>query len=118
LIGARSSSANEKRFSTTSLTIITVTTVGEKRRRDLLRWTESELTAIGEEGQADLFRFAAFDPPKIAPEDIFFSPLWYRPFDDQPVALMEAAAVPDSDEPLSIDSVPQPVRPPGTLVAV
>jgi hypothetical protein len=107
-----------ERFST-SLTIIVVTTAGEKRRRDLLRWTESELTAVGAQDQADLFRFAAFDPAKIAPANIFLSPLWYRPFDAQPVALIEEAAVSGrDDQTLSIDSVPQPARPSGTLVAV
>jgi hypothetical protein len=106
----------ERRFNTTSLTISVVTTAGEKRRRDLLRWTESELSVIGAEGQADLFRFAAFDPATTRPADIFLSPLWYRPFDAQPVALMDAAANSDGSHDLSLDSVPQPVRPPGTLV--
>ena len=80
----------QERFHTSSLTVAVVTTRGEKRLADLVRWTES---ALGERERdaADLFRLAAFNPATTDPAGVFFSPIWRRPLHDQAVALFPAA---------------------------
>lgn len=76
-------------FQTKSLTIAVVATSGDKRLLQLLRWTESELTARHEQGQGDLFVFTAIRPNAADLADLFFSRRWYQPFGDQPIALLD-----------------------------
>ncbi len=37
---------------------------------------------------AGLFLFGAIPPGALSPTDVFLSPLWYAPFDNQPQALL------------------------------
>lgn len=78
----------EATFGTDTLTIAVVATPGAPRCTDLVRWTEAELTTRGEQHEADLFRFTAL-PPDAAPEELLLAPHWYRPFDKNPVSLLE-----------------------------
>ncbi len=75
-------------FGTSSLTIAVVTTAGERRMTELLTWTQHEFIERDAREQADLFRFAAFDPAATDPHAIFFAPLWRRPFDPAPLPLL------------------------------
>jgi hypothetical protein len=71
-----------------SLVIAVVATPGEVRRRELTTWTEAVLQALDLAHEADLFRFTGVDP--IAdPLTFFCGPVWYRPFDDRPLPLVE-----------------------------
>lgn len=81
-------SAYQEHFQTSSLTVLVLTTAGERRLRELLRWTEAEVAAVGRQ-YADLFRFAAFDPATIDPATLFFEALWQQPGAAHPVALIE-----------------------------
>lgn len=74
----------QERFGTPSLTVTVIATPGQKRQLDLLRWTESELVALGQERYADMFRFTSILADAVEPEEFFFSPCWYRPFDRRP----------------------------------
>jgi len=67
-------------FGTPSLTIAVVATAGERRLRDLVRWTEVELTSLDQPQEADLFRFVSAAPDAMTPENLFLSPRWCRPF--------------------------------------
>jgi Replication-relaxation len=77
----------EREFGTSALTVAVVTTQGEKRRDDLLAWTEGELEAGGRPGDADLFRFTALRP-ETEPDILFRSPSWQRPFDSVSLPLV------------------------------
>lgn len=81
----------QERFGTSSLTLAVLATPGEKRRSDLLRWTELELADLPEkEDAADLFRFACLpEATPAAPEDLFCSPCWYRPFSSYATPLID-----------------------------
>jgi hypothetical protein len=77
-------------FGTTSLTIAVLTTAGEKRMLELIRWTEAELEAQGEASQGDLFLFTGLNPAGAMPEEIFLARRWLKPFTREPLALLEA----------------------------
>lgn len=81
----------EERFGTTSLTITVVAKPGVKRQLELLRWTETELVAQGQECYADMFRFIDGSAESVEPEEFFLSPCWLRPFDGQPYASYKPA---------------------------
>jgi hypothetical protein len=78
----------QEAFETDSLTVVFVTTAGEGRLRNLVKWTEHVLSHDAAEHHVDLFRFASFDPASIEPTKIFQGPLWYRPFKEQPLPLL------------------------------
>lgn len=75
-------------FKTRSLTIAVVTTTGDHRLLQLIRWTESELALLKEESQGDLFVFTGV-APESTPADLFTARRWYQPFGEQPVALLD-----------------------------
>ncbi|MCL5959437.1 MAG: replication-relaxation family protein [Chloroflexi bacterium] len=79
----------QQTFGTQSLTVVFVIMSGERRLREVLAWTEKELEAINEKDQADLFRFAMLDPAAADPHQVFCAPIWQRPFDSTPLALLE-----------------------------
>lgn len=81
-------------FGTQSLTVVFVTTSGQHRVNELLKWTEAALKARGAENRADLFRFAALDAALIEPDDLFFTAHFARPFAAVPVSLL--TRVPDA----------------------
>lgn len=59
----------------------------EKRAEDIVRWIEQELTALGEQHEADLFRVAAL-PETLDPPTVFLAPCWRRPFDTSLLPLL------------------------------
>lgn len=75
-------------FGTNSLTIAFVATVGEQRAKALIDWTQTTLSDLRAHHQADIFRFAAFDPAKENARDVFFGARWHRPFDPAPLPLL------------------------------
>lgn len=77
-------------FQTKSLTVAVVATSGDKRLLQLMRWTESELTARHEQGQGDLFVFTGVGSDSAEMADLFFSRRWYQPFGEQPMALLDS----------------------------
>lgn len=79
-------------FDTRCITFAVVTTAGEKRLADLLKWTEAELQLAGEAQNASLFLFAACRPAKVPPDDLFFRPCWYQPLSTNALALFDGAA--------------------------
>lgn len=79
----------QEAFKTRSLTIAVLTTAGDKRLLDLLRWTEAELKKGGEVTQGDLFLFTSLTPAAVAPEDIFIAQRWYQPFHQEAIALLD-----------------------------
>ncbi len=76
-------------FGTDLLTVAVVAIPGEGRLDDLRRWTGAELTARGEEGQADLFRFTGLPVVETDPVALFSGPHWRVIGDDTPVSLIE-----------------------------
>jgi hypothetical protein len=95
-------------FGTQSLVIATLVVAGRKltpelahrRCRQLVHWTEAELTHLQELGRTrlnrdqlrQLFMFTSADPTQEAPADLFFAPRWYEPFGQQPIPLLEDVA--------------------------
>lgn len=77
-----------ERFETTSLTIAVVATPGNKRMRDLQRWTEVQLQELAR-NDTDLFRFTDLEPSRASPQELFLAPCWYRPFHEEPVPILE-----------------------------
>ena len=84
--------AYRQAFGTDSITILVVTTGGERRLSTLLRWTEQELASLGRE-EAELFRLTTFTRERQVPEDIFFRPLWRVPFAEEAVCLLDRQAL-------------------------
>jgi hypothetical protein len=78
----------QRTFGTEYLTICVITTGGQRRLSELLRWTELELNGRGAE-DADLFRFTAHRLVETDPADLFLAPRWRRPFDPTPAALLD-----------------------------
>ncbi len=79
----------QEAFGTTSLTFAVITTAGDKRLLDLLRWTEAELESMGEASQGDLFLFTSLSPAAAESIEIFLAHCWLQPFCQEPVALLE-----------------------------
>jgi hypothetical protein len=72
-----------------TLTIAILTTESERRATALTRWTEAELNRTGlGESLASLFAIAHADLNAIEPSTLYLSPLWRRPFDPTPRALL------------------------------
>jgi len=79
----------QQAFGTTSLTVAWVVAQGgDGRVEELVRWTEEVLRNAGITHEADLFRFAAFDPAEIEPGRAFFGAFWRRPFDERLLPLI------------------------------
>jgi hypothetical protein len=83
-------------FQTRALTIAVVATVGTRRRDELRRWTEQELTAQGASEAGELFRFTSCQPEAIDPLELFLQPVWTAPGSPRRHALL---AVPEGDYP-------------------
>jgi hypothetical protein len=81
----------QEAFGTRSLTVVFITTAGERRLTELLTWSEAALAAEAAQTRADLFRFAALDAASIPPVDLFFGPRFLRPFDPHPLPLLAAS---------------------------
>jgi hypothetical protein len=74
-------------FGTAFLTIAVVATPGTRRRDELLRWTEAVIGSSAPDA-ADLFRFTDALADELSPHELFFSPVWVRPFERVPRALL------------------------------
>lgn len=75
-------------FHLESLTIaFVVTEGGEKRKQQLVSWTEQALKTKQQEGE--LFLFAACDPSTSDPRTLFCGRVWQQPFKKKPIALIE-----------------------------
>lgn len=77
----------KEQFGTEFVTVAVVTTEGQKRLGDLVRWCEAELTEQQVQQEADLFRLCCL-PEAFDPAMLFFAPLWRRPFDPTLTALL------------------------------
>src|SRR5262249_40116758 len=82
-----------ERFGTTAVTVAVVVapkdgTLPDKRRQDLVRWTEAELTAQGEHAEAETFLFTSL-PPASDSQQLFLAPVWQRPFAPHASPLIE-----------------------------
>jgi len=73
--------AYQQVFHTPSLTIVFATTGKTERLSSLITWTEQVLVDLRETQEADLFRFASVPQGELNPQEVFFAPLWRRPFD-------------------------------------
>ncbi len=88
----------EQHFQTTSVVIAFVTPTGEKRAMQMKLWCEEQLasTPVYRTTQqiangindASLFLFGSVHPGALNPKEVFLSPIWYAPFDNQPQALL------------------------------
>jgi hypothetical protein len=88
----------EQHFQTTSVVIAFVTPTGDKRREQMKLWCEEQLvsTPVYHSSQqsgnnlddATLFLFGSVPPGGLSPTDVFCSPLWYAPYDNQPQTLL------------------------------
>lgn len=63
--------------------------LGERRRAELLRWTEAELADCGKTDAADLFRFTGVAADQVSPADFLLAPVWHRPFDQEVRPLLD-----------------------------
>ena len=77
-------------FHTPSITIVFATTTNSLRLQNMLTWTKQTLSEMRETQEADLFRFAAIPEGELDPAWLFFEKVWYRPFSDKPLALLDA----------------------------
>jgi hypothetical protein len=88
----------EQQFQTTSVVIAFVTPTGDKRAMQMKAWSEEQLlhTPVYHSSlyqtngthDAGLFLFGSVPPGGLHPPDVFLSPMWYAPFDNQPQALL------------------------------
>jgi hypothetical protein len=88
----------EQQFQTRSVVICFVTPTGEKRAMQMKAWCEEQLvnspvyrpTQYPTNGMNDagLFLFASVPPGALSPTDVFLSPIWLAPFDNQPQPLL------------------------------
>jgi hypothetical protein len=89
----------EQSFQTTSVVIAFVTPTGEKRAMQMKAWCEEQLLsspvyslsqhATSSIDDAGLFLFASIPPGALCPPDVFLSPMWYAPFDNQAQPLIQ-----------------------------
>lgn len=102
----------QQTFQSTSLSIAVATTAGEGRARQLRAWCEDVLrdlpTTAQRQADAELFLFTALPPVPIGnsgldPERLFLAPVWWQPFADQPISLLDlhglSTAWPDQTPP-------------------
>jgi hypothetical protein len=88
----------EEHFQTTSVVIAFVTPTGDKRTMQMKQWCEEQLvttpvyrtTQQPTNGMSDasLFLFGSVPPGALSPTEVFLSPIWYAPFDNQPQPLL------------------------------
>lgn len=78
----------EALFGTQLCMVAYATTSGEQRLRQLLEWCEQELTQQRLEHEANLYRFAALPSGDLDPIRLFCEPVWYKPFENEPVPLL------------------------------
>jgi hypothetical protein len=77
---------------TTALVIPVVATSGPARTARLLSLTEEFLVQHHAVELAPLFRFCSLDPTRATPQELFCQPIWFVPFQTDPVPLIAAAS--------------------------
>lgn len=76
-------------FGTDLCQVAYATTAGEARLHQLLNWCEQELEEQQLTEEANLYRFTALpEDSAYNPLQLFCSPLWYKPFEEEPVPLL------------------------------
>jgi hypothetical protein len=93
---AFTSGAYSQTFQRRTLTILVLTTGGEKRRSELIRWTEAELESLGQTDKRELFLFSCAKAAEVSPEELFFAPVWYQPFAIAPIQLINPDYAPSA----------------------
>jgi hypothetical protein len=86
------SGAYQRDFGSNSLTILWVTTAGDRRVEQLRKWTKAELTDSQNQAHMKFHRFLAVPPlfsGCLRPEAFLFSPVWLTLEHDMPVALIK-----------------------------
>lgn len=78
----------QEAYGTTAITIVIITTAGQKRLDNLTRALEDELLHLEQLGQADLFRLTSADLAHERPEKLFKEPRFRVPFSAERVPLI------------------------------
>jgi len=78
----------EALFGTQLCMVAYATTAGTDRLKQMVEWCEQELEQQRLEHEAHLYRFASLPSGDYDPQNIFCTPLWYIPFEDEPVSLL------------------------------
>lgn len=79
----------QEAFHSPSLTIAVATTAGAHRCQLMRSWCEQVLTALHQEGEAEVFLFTALPAGALAPATLFLEAVWQQPFTTRPVTLLE-----------------------------
>ena len=78
-----------KLFGTNKGIIAYATTGNHTRMQSMTRWTREVLMELDKKRFADRFRFCSLAPFWEQDEStLFLTPLWYRPYDKKPLALL------------------------------
>src|SRR5437763_7213783 len=64
------------------------TTAGRQRLQSMIEWCEQELEQQRLEHEANLYRFTALPDGELDPRQVFCSPVWYKPYQKEPVSLL------------------------------
>lgn len=75
-------------FGTNAITVAYATTAGEDRLKTMLSWCEDELVQQRLDHEAALFRFTALLKENTDPKRLFCEPVWYTPYEQEPVSLL------------------------------
>src|SRR5437763_3883444 len=88
LYGYAISEEYQELFGTNLCMVAYATTAGQQRLRQMIEWCETELEQQRLEHEANLYRFACLPDGEYNPQEIFCSPVWYKPFENEPVRLL------------------------------
>lgn len=82
----------QEAFGTPYVSLMVVTTAGERRATLLRQWTETELRAAHQEGLAESFWFTSASAAELSPEQFITGAVWQRPFASTCQGLLETTA--------------------------
>lgn len=92
-------------FGADSVTVAIATTAGPKRLAHLMRWCERALGT--KSAHTEIFLLTSLAPGELDPHAVFLSPIWYQPFTQKPLALLEGEEI-RSRSPYSGDAPAHP----------
>ena len=72
----------------TDLCLVAYATINTQRLRQMIEWCEQELEQQRLEHEANLYRFTALPDGEINPQQLFCTPVWFRPYDPSPTSLL------------------------------
>jgi hypothetical protein len=75
-------------FGTDLCMVAYATTAGKQRLFQMIEWCEKELQQQRLEHEANLYRFTSLPDGAYDPQEIFCTPVWYKPFEPEPVSLL------------------------------